>query len=91
MGFDFWFLGCLDATQPVQEFPGYFGRLCAGSSKGSRLPAGNSFPLRALGAAEALPSLLAPSLPDQTQLFEVHRDNNAPRQSRELTDKRHSQ
>lgn len=33
----------------------------------------------------ALPPLPAPSLPDQTQLFEVHRDNNSPGQSRELT------
>lgn len=36
--------------------PGYFGRLCIGSSKLSGLPGGNSFPPRALKAAENTPS-----------------------------------
>lgn len=44
-----------------------------------------------LKALRALPALPAPSLPGQTQLSEVHRDNNSLRQSRELSDKRHSQ
>lgn len=44
-----------------------------------------------LKVLRALPALPAPSLPGQTQLSEVHRDNNSLRQSRELSDKRHSQ